>query len=341
MAAIGTVADQLPLLGPNRSIVKYGLDELSSTKRPGLLALFEEARIDKEKVGTYEIGFVIAPRINSMGRLKHGLESLRLLCTTNKLKALEIAKNIGSTNTERQRIVDEVVISVRERMNKYGADRVIVIADEHYHEGVIGLAAAKLVEEFYRPAIVLSKKGDIAKASARSVSGFNIIEVIRQLEHLYIEGGGHPMAAGFSIETANIEKFAKELNKLAKPLLTDEVLSRRLKIDVEINFDELDFSLLEKILEFEPTGLGNPTPTFMTPQVDVIDAKLVGRESKHLKLRLRKDEHIFDSIYFGGGEIYSSLTPDSKIDVVYQLEEDSWNGNKSLQLKIRDVHLLD
>lgn len=341
LAAIGTVADQLPLLGPNRSIVKYGLDELSSTKRPGLLALFEEARIDKEKVGTYEIGFVIAPRINSMGRLKHGLESLRLLCTTNKLKALEIAKNIGSTNTERQRIVDEVVISVRERMNKYGADRVIVIADEHYHEGVIGLAAAKLVEEFYRPAIVLSKKGDIAKASARSVSGFNIIEVIRQLEHLYIEGGGHPMAAGFSIETANIEKFAKELNKLAKPLLTDEVLSRRLKIDVEINFDELDFSLLEKILEFEPTGLGNPTPTFMTPQVDVIDAKLVGRESKHLKLRLRKDEHIFDSIYFGGGEIYSSLTPDSKIDVVYQLEEDSWNGNKSLQLKIRDVHLLD
>lgn len=339
LAAIGTVADQLELLGPNRSLVKYGLEQLQKTKRPGLLALFGEARVEKEKIGTYDIGFVIAPRINSMGRLKHGLESLRLLCTTSRLKALEIAKNIGSTNTDRQRIVDEVVISVRKRMSKYGTDKVIVIADEHYHEGVIGLAAAKLVEEFYRPAIVLSKKGEIAKASARSISGFNIIEVIRQLEHLYIEGGGHPMAAGFSIETAKIEKFAKELNKLAKPLLTDEVLSRRLKIDIEINFDNLNFDLLEKINEFEPTGLGNPTPTFATKGVEVIDAKTVGRDSKHLKLRLRQNEQIIDSIYFGGGEIYSLLTPDSKIDIAYQLENNIWNGFRNLQLKVKDIRL--
>ncbi len=164
LAAIGVIADQLPLIGINRSIVKYGLEELNKTKRPGLLALFKEAGI--ENIGTYEVGYIIAPRINAMGRLKHGLESLRLLCTKDKTKAFEIAKNIGSTNSERQKIVEEVVFLARKNVT---SEKIIVIAGENYHEGVIGLAAGRLVEEFYRPAIVLSTKGKISKASARSV----------------------------------------------------------------------------------------------------------------------------------------------------------------------------
>ncbi|QQG42076.1 MAG: single-stranded-DNA-specific exonuclease RecJ [Candidatus Woesebacteria bacterium] len=339
LAAIGTVADQLPLTGPSRSIVKHGLEELRNTRRPGLLSLFEEGRIERENVGTYEIGFLIAPRINSMGRLKHGLESLRLLCTKDKVKAKEIAGNIGRTNSDRQKIVDEVVLHAKKSFAEIEKQSVIILADESYHEGVIGLAAAKLVEEFYRPAIVLSIKEGVAKASARSISGFNIIESIRKFEDLYIEGGGHPMAAGFSIKTENIPEFSHRLNKLAKGMLTEELLQRRLKIDLELDFGKINPELVEWVKKFEPSGLGNPSPIFVSKNVEIISVKTVGRDSKHLKLKLKQNEHIFDSIFFGGGEIYSKLKTgaDSNINIVYHLEENVWNGRSAIQLKIRDL----
>jgi len=339
LVAIGTIADQLPLIGPNRSIVKYGLGELRKTRRPGLTALFEEARIVKEKVGPYEVGFIIAPRINSMGRLKHGLESLRLLCTKDKVKAGQIAANIGRTNSERQKIVEEVILHARKSYKDIENQSVIILAHESYHEGVIGLAAAKLVEEFYRPSIVISKKGDIAKASARSIAGFNIIEAIRTLENLYIEGGGHPMAAGFSIKSENIPEFSRRLNKYAKSTFTEEMLQRKLKIDLELKFFNLTQNLNKELKKFEPTGLGNPSPTFVSRRVEVESFKTVGKGAKHLKLKLKQNEQIFDSIFFGGGEIYSKLPTHSKIDIVYRLEEDTWNGFGNLQLMIRDIKI--
>jgi len=335
LAAIGTIADQLPLIGPNRSIVKYGLTILNHTKRPGLLALFTEAGLTE--IGPYEIGFMIAPRINSMGRLKHGLESLRLLCTCDKNRAAGIAGNIGRTNRERQKIVDEVVIHARNSYENIEKQYIIVLAHESYHEGVIGLAAAKLVEEFYRPAIVLSKNEKVSKASARSISGFNIIEAIRTLENLYIEGGGHPMAAGFSIETNKIDIFTRKINKIAKGYMTDDLLQRKLKIDLEINFERINSNMVKSIKLFEPTGLGNPAPTFVSRKVEIVNARIVGRDEKHLKLVLKQHEQVFDSIYFGGGEKYSKLTPGGLLDVVFQVEENVWNGNKSVQLKIKDI----
>lgn len=339
LAAIGTIADQLPLIGPNRSVVKHGLEQLRNTRRPGLLALFGEARIEKENAGTYEVGFLIAPRINSMGRLKHGLESLRLLCTKDKVKAGQISGNIGRTNSERQKIVEEVIIHARKSYKKLEKQSVIILSHESYHEGVIGLAAAKLVEVFYRPAIVLSVTGSIAKASARSISGFNIIEAIRKFEDLYIEGGGHPMAAGFSIKTENIPEFSKQLNKYSKELLTDELLQRKLKVDMELGFEEINAGLVSQLKEFEPTGLGNPAPVFASHDVEVISVKTVGRESRHLKLKLKQDEHIIDSIFFGGGEMYSELKAGTKIDIAYRLEENTWNGYTNIQLAVRDIRL--
>jgi len=335
LAAIGTVADQLPLIGINRSIVKYGLEELNHTKRPGLREILESSKI--ETVGTYEINYIIAPRLNAMGRLASGLDSLRLLCTTNLEKAKTLSNLLNKTNSERQKMVEQVLLHAL-KISKDNKDKVIVLANETYHEGVIGLAAGKLVEEYYRPAIVLSTKGKISKASARSISGFNIIEAIRAVS-LHLEGGGHPMAAGFSIETVKIEKFTKEINKYADKLLTDELLERKLRIDCEVNFDELNYQLLEEIKKFEPTGLGNFAPTFISRNVEVVEAKLVGRESKHLKLQLKQNEHFFDSIYFGGGEIYSKLAPKAKIDVVFNLEDNTWNGYKNLQLKIKDLKI--
>jgi len=342
LAAIGTIADQLPLIGVNRSIVKYGLEKLNRTKRPGLLALFKESGLEKDgtplkNIGTYEVGYIIAPRINAMGRLKHGLESLRLLCTKDRKKAFDIAENIGGTNLERQKIVERVVILARKNVTE---EKIIVIAGEDYHEGVIGLAAGRLVEEFYRPAIVLSTKGEISKASARSISGFNIIEAIRAVS-LHLEGGGHPMAAGFSIETNKIEKFTKEINKYAEKFLTLELLSKKIKIDCGLDFDQINYGLLDKLNRFEPTGLGNPGPTFLAKHVKIINSRTVGRESRHFKLNLKQNEQVYDSIFFGGGEKYSKLDLGLIIEIVFQPEENIWNGYRNIQLKIKDIMVVD
>ena len=348
LCAIGTISDQLPLVGPNRSFAKYGLDALNMTDRPGLLALFEEAGIDNgssrlrpataRQVGTYVVNFMIAPRINAMGRLEHAIDSLRLLCTTSSQRASELAQFIGKTNRERQKIVEGVVIHALGQAQDKLTDRTIIVAGE-YHEGVIGLAAAKLVEEYYRPAIVLSKGKMISKASARSISGFNIIEAIHKMDSLIIGGGGHPMAAGFTIETENIEVFMQQFEEVSRPLLTDDILIKRLKIDLELDFGLIDKNLVDLLTKFEPHGIGNFTPIFMTKEVRLVDSRTVGNESKHLKLTLEKDGRIFPAIAFGMGELYGKLKPGQKIDVAYNLENNVWNGNESLQLKIKDIKI--
>ena len=337
LVAIGTIADQLPLTFANRSFAKWGLEALNNTQRPGLNALFSEAGITKGEIGTYQVGFMIAPRINAMGRVLHAIDSLRLLCTKNRDRAGELASLLNKTNLERQRIVEEVVLHARGLVVK--EKNIIVLAHESYHEGVIGLAAARLVEEFYRPAIVISNKGSVAKASARSISGFNIIETIRKLEDLILEGGGHPMAAGFSINPAKIKEFSRRINVLASPLLTDEILTKKLKIDLEINFEDIGEDLLKLVRSFEPTGIGNPTPTFITCGVSVDDAKVVGREGTHLKLSLGQKTKTIGAIAFGLGVLFKELSPSSKVDIAYTLEENTYNGNSNLQLRVKDIKI--
>lgn len=339
LSGIGTIADQLPLVLANRSFAKYGLSDLNKTKRPGFVALFEEARIKKGDIGTYEVNFIIAPRINAMGRLSHAIETLRLVCTKDAKKAKLIAKNIGLTNLERQKLVEKVVEHARQTFIKLGDRKIIVLSDESYHEGVIGLAAGKLVEEFYRPSVVISKKGKIAKASARSIFGFNIIEYLRKLDWLWIEGGGHPMAAGFSIESGKIEEFRQKLEELVDPILTEDLLTKKLRIDLEVDFESLTWDLAKTLSLFEPMGLGNPTPSFLTRDVDIREVKPVGL-GKHLKLKLSKEGKFFDAIAFGMGDYYPRLLGKEKIDIVYNFEENEWNGSKSLQLRIKDLAIV-
>jgi single-stranded-DNA-specific exonuclease len=337
LVAIGTIADQLPLTYANRSFAKWGLEALNTTDRVGLNALFSESGIKRGEIGPYQVGFVIAPRINAMGRVLHAIDSLRLLCTKSPGRARRLAGLLNRTNTERQRIVEEVVLHAKSSV--ISQKGIIVLAHETYHEGVIGLAAARLVEEFYRPAIVISKKGEIAKASARSISGFNIIASIRKLEDLLLEGGGHPMAAGFSIDPGKIEEFTKRINKVAHPLLTEEILTRKLKIDMEIGFDNIDRDLLDLVQSFEPTGIGNPTPTFVSRKVSLLGARAVGREGGHLKLKLEQRGKAFDAIAFGFGGILGDLSFDSKVDIAYFLEENTFNGNRNLELRVKDIKL--
>jgi len=341
LAAIGTISDQVPLLGVNRSIVKYGLEALNKTKNPGLSSLINDAGLKRGSIGTYEVGFLIAPRLNAMGRLEHAIDSLRLLCARNKGKIDKLTQIMSKTNTRRQNILTDVVKHAKKLMGEKIPSNVIVLSHETYHEGVIGLAASKLVEEYYRPAIVFSKGKKISKASARSISGFNIIETLRMLKSISFNGGGHPMAAGFSLETEKIELFTQELEEISKPLLTEEILAKKLKIDLELNFAQITKNLYDKLSHFEPTGIGNPQPTFCTKKVSVLDARCVGKEAKHLKLRLEKDGQVFDSIAFNMGSFLMALTTNPLADIAYNIVENVWNGRCNLELKIRDIKVIE
>lgn len=342
LVAIGTIADQMPVVGIPRSFIKHGLDALNKTQRVGLLAMFNKAGINGRKLGMYEVNFVIAPRINAMGRLEHGIDSLRLLCTNSVAKAQHLAKLVNSVNIKRQQVVDDVLAKARQEVisNSNDSQKVIILAHESYHEGVIGLAASKLVEEFYRPSIVLSIKGDVAKASARSIYGFNIIESIRSVGgELLLEGGGHAMAAGFSIKTEDIEVFKKRLSKTADKLLTDDVLAKMLKADLEVDLVYVSEQLAERLEDFAPFGIGNPEPVFVTRNVAILSLQLVGRDKTHLKLEVANKDggRMFPAIGFGMGEYLGNIKQEGLYDIAYALHIDEWNGQRKVNLIVKDI----
>lgn len=282
---------------------------------------------------------MIVPRINAMGRLEHGLDSLRLLCTKNPDRASDLSYLLGKTNVKRQKVVTDVVAHAQGEAESKAWKGVIVLHHEGYHEGVIGLAASRLVERFYRPVIVLYQGETHSKASARSIPGFNIIETLRKLDDMLIDGGGHPMAAGFTIETSKLDNFRKKLDKISAPLLSEKVLTKKLKIDLEIEYKSLNWDLVNFLKKFEPTGIGNPAPSFVTEEVSILNARAVGMNGKHLKLTLEKDDKVFDAIAFGFGDLYIKILPEARVDIVYKLEENIWNGNKNLELNIKDIKI--
>lgn len=328
LALLGTISDQMVLTGVNRSLVKYGLNEINKTKRVGIKAILKESGI--EKVGVYEIGFIIAPRINAMGRMSHALDSLRLLCTKDKNKASELAEVISQANKERQKVVDDVLSKVEKEIK----DNLVVTISGDYHEGVIGLAAGKITEKLYRPAIVFSVKEGVAKASARSIPGFNIIEAIKKT-NLILEGGGHPMAAGFSIETKNIDIFSKKINQIAKRQIKKEDLEKVLKVDAIISEEVVSDELMKVLKEIEPFGNGNYPPVFAIKDLVIVSQKAIGQESKHLKLKLQKNNKIFDAVWFNYFKNFDPKTV--KADFAFTVEENFWNGISSIQLRVRDA----
>lgn len=340
LVALATVADLMPLTNENRALVKFGLQELRKTKRVGLLELFKEAAIDKNKIGVYEIGHIIAPRLNAMGRLEDAMDSLRLLCTPNPTRALELANKLGLTNRQRQQITTDLVLHAKNAVLEVKVTKkLIFISHESYQPGIIGLIAGRLVEEFYRPAIVVSKGEIQSKGSARSISGFNIIEFLRQAEEFMVDAGGHPMAAGFTTETVNLEALQEKLEKLAEEVLTEDHFVRVLKIDMEIPFSVIDQNLYNSIQNLSPFGMGNPEPTFLSSGATVENLRIVGKDKKHLKLLLTDGKSKLEAIAFNGVEKAADLKIGDKIDIAYTVDENIWNGNKTLQLKIKNVRL--
>lgn len=334
-ATIGTVADQLPLIGVNRSLVKHGLASLPQSSSIGLLALLRAADIDPKSVGTYEIGYVIAPRINAMGRMGDAMDALRLLCTPNVTRAEILSRQLDKTNIQRQTVVETAVAHASQLAKESGDTMLTVLAHESYHEGIIGLAASRLVEVFGKPAIVIAKGEVFSKGSARSISGFHITYALREVRELLVEMGGHEMAAGFTIETAKLEEFMEKMQTLATAQITVEMLVKKVRVDCEVNFAVLSWQLSEKLKQFEPFGIGNPQPTFATSDIQILDVKQVGQEGKHAKFKVKEEQVTMDAIAFGWGQ--SGLEVGQNVSMAYNLETNIWQNVKSLQLKIKDI----
>ena len=345
LAALGTVADLLPLTGVNRSIVKYGLEAMRKTKRVGLVALLKESGIIKDSITPYNISHGLAPRLNAVGRLEHAIDALRLLCTKNEEKAAMLSEKLGFTNKERQKITEDTVIHAKGLVVEDDA-KLLFVGDASYNQGIIGLVAGKLVEQYYKPSIVVSIGEEFTKASARSIVGFNIVEAIRECQDLLIDVGGHPMAAGFTVETKNIDALKLKLLEIAKRDISEEMLLRKLRVDAEIPLSVVTLDLYNAIQQLSPFGQGNYEPVFATKQVKVTEARLVGATGKHLKLRISSQTSltssnslILDCIAFGMGDLYGKLNEKPLVDIAYGIDLNVWNGTKKLQLVVKDILL--
>lgn len=345
LVAIATIADLELLVGVNRSFAKYGLEALRKTSRCGLLAIFEEAGLKKEEIDTYHIGYIIAPRLNAMGRMEHALESLRLLCTKNCVKAKDLADKLGLTNKERQLLTEETVKQAKLLIAGIEGElpKFLVVDSDQYEEGIIGLVAGKLVEEYCRPVLVVSRGEVYSKASARSINGFNIIGAIRLQSDLIVEAGGHPMAAGLTVETTKIDELKKRLVKEAEKQITREMLQKTLKIDLELPMSEISYDLWEEIQKLQPFGLGNYEPIFCSKAI-VKSFRTVGTDGKHLKLILSSPDFPnhpnfpnYSAIAFNQGECFEKLKVDQGVEVAYNLSLNKWNDQKTIELKIRDI----
>ncbi|MFC1618041.1 single-stranded-DNA-specific exonuclease RecJ [Patescibacteria group bacterium] len=341
LVAVGTVADCSPIIGENRTLVKYGLQVLAKTKRAGFQSLLDQSRVDRQTLSTHDIGFRIGPRLNAAGRLRHPQIALDLLQAGTADEALALAGELDQVNRERQAMTAKFMQEAEDQIGEVTDEKRLLVAhSETWPSGVVGLVAGKLCERHSRPVIVLEKKETHSTGSARSIAKFNIIEAIRQCDELLEKHGGHSQAAGCTVENKNLSAFAKQLQTIANQKLSPQDLHGELSIDAALKPEEINWDLHKALQVFEPHGFGNEKPRFMTEALKVSSVRAVGREGKHLKLELQsKGEHVinFPAIAFGLGDLVDQINFSDTIDVAYELEINEWNGNRELQLNVLDI----
>ncbi len=338
LAALGTVADLAPLLGENRSLVRRGLAELNQPRRPGIQAMLEDAKLAPGKVDATAIGFVLGPRINAAGRLAHANQAYDLLTARDSLTARPLAENLSMLNRTRQNLTAERTALAQVQIAAQAPERLLyLIAHPDFESGIVGLVAGRLTEDLYRPALV-AKVGDTdTHGSARSIPEFNITAALDECRDLLVRHGGHAAAAGFAVKNENLETLRRRLEAIAERELAGLALTPSLPVDAETSLADLDFALVGKLAELEPCGYANPQPTFASRGLEVISARLVGAEGKHLKLTVREPRSrvAVDAIAFRLGEWYGNLP--ARVDLAYALEINEYNGRKSLQLNVKDI----
>jgi single-stranded-DNA-specific exonuclease len=364
LLVIATVADLVPVLGENKTLVKHGLIVLNKTKRIGLQELIkiiglssnlisnksqtfnsEQMKgISNYKLDTWNVGFQIAPRINAAGRLDHANTSYQLLKTQDKEEAKKLAEELNQINQERQKIIEEIVSQALKQIGKVdNKQKILFVLNKNWPEGVLGLVAGRLCKKFNRSVMAMTfkkqkidnKERTTIKGSGRS-DNFNLIVALEKVKDLLVSFGGHSGAVAFNFLENDLENFKEKLSKIASKEILDQDLIPFLKIDQEINLSEVSWELFDELKKFEPYGKDNSKPKFLIKNLKIANLEKLGQNGKHLKLLVSDDrQKPVKMIGFGFGE--KELKINDKIDVVFEINVNEWNGNRELQLKIVDL----
>lgn len=338
LVALGTVADLAPLVGENRVLVKKGLRQMSQTTRQGLFSLAAVSDVILKKVNAGHIGFMLGPRLNAAGRLKEALASFELLTTADVFRAGELAQQLDMQNRERQRITREMQTRAEEMvLNEDPNAYLFFAAHEDFNSGVVGLAASRLTEKYYRPAIVASKGEDETRGSCRSIPEFHITDALDQCADLLVRHGGHAAAAGFTVKNKNIEALVSRLKAIAEEKLSGSELKPTVTADAEVDLSEMRPEVYEKGLKYlEPTGYGNREASFVARDVKVKNSRVVGADGKHLKMSLEDAKGVtHDAIGFRLGDWHKSMPP--RVDLLFTYEPNEYNGRVTYQLNLKDL----
>ena len=335
LAALGTIADLVPLLDENRYLVREGLRELANTRRPGLRALYSSARVDPDEITAETVSFQIAPRLNSAGRMGDPMDSFKLLTTTSPEEAGALTHKLESLNMERRAASEEAYVIADQLVEDLGElPPLLVISDERFLRGVAGLIAGRLVDRHRRPAVVFAVEGEYSVASGRSIPEFNIVAAMESCEDLLVRFGGHSQAAGLTVATKDIPQLKSRLEAYSAESLETQSLIRTVEIDAEISFDELDETMIRWINDLEPYGPGNPRPVFASMGVKVLETFHMGREQQHLRLRVEMNGARFTALAFNQADKWQ---PNTKFaDLAFTVMNDSFRGKGAIALRLLD-----
>ncbi len=354
LVAIGTVADSVPLLGENRTLLSYGLIVLGKTKNIGLKELLNQASLksarvngaQKQKIGTEIISFQLAPRINAAGRLDHANTSFELLNTEITKEARGLAESLELLNSQRQKMTEKIIEEAHEKIKTKAEQKIIFEGSPDWPVGILGLVAGKLSDEFSCPVFIFNQGEKFSAASCRSIPSFNVIESLSQCRELLEEFGGHKGAAGFKIKNSNIRTLEKQLQKIAADKINGEDIVPKLEIDAEIKTEDINWNFFREMEKMAPYGEMNPEPVFVLKKMRVMEMRAVGNGEKHLKLSLlpdedshKKNKKLFKAIGFNFGQWANKIKLNDMIDIVFTLSNNEWNGNSNIEFKIIDLKM--
>jgi single-stranded-DNA-specific exonuclease len=341
IAAIGTIADIVPLVGENRVIAKFGLQGLSSPKNAGLRALLKMAGLERQGISSPDIAFKLAPRINAMGRMAGATAVVELFDAPDMTIAMKLATEIEEQNLKRQKMSSDIIAQV---MSAIEADPevkdslVAVVAGEGWHRGVIGIAASRVIDLINRPAIVISIEDGVGHGSARSIPGFHLLDAMASCGDLFERFGGHAQAAGLAIQARRIPELRRRINQFARGMLNRNDLVPLIEIDSELPIKLARPEILRELKLFEPFGCGNPEPVFETHNVEVV-APPKSLKDKHLKLRVMQGGRAADCLWWGEGDRTADIFTGDHLSLAFTLAENDWSGFTQVQLNLRDVRL--
>lgn len=341
LACLGTVSDVVPITGENRILAKFGLEQLTNSKKRGLRSLISVAKLKGKDMTSHYVGYILGPRINAAGRLRSAEAALRLLLTDDLQEADLLAEGLDIENRNRQKLEQKTLteaLAKVERNVDFKQDKVIVLEDENWHSGVIGIVASRLVDRFYRPALVITTKGAVAKGSGRSIKNFHLVEALSECSHILENYGGHRYAAGLTLRKSHLEDFKKHINDVAGNCLTAEDFIPTIDIDMEIGFKSLSERLFKEMEGLAPFGVGNPRPVFATKKVRIKTLpQIIGKDT--VKMWVTEGNKTCEAIGFRMADIMPSNITDENIELAYTCNLNTYKGVKSIQLQLKDMRV--